>query len=130
MKEYLIWREKNGFFYAIDKEYHLCIWSLFTGELLYEKQLDRPVEITGNYSYDSIRYLNTFSDVVEIPSKKDYADYSVNIVKAKRYNHFLVLKLQVYGDNQDDLNKEIKAAGLLQVLFEFDLEEYEDNDDN
>ena len=48
----------------------------------------------------------------------------MNIVKAKRKNHFLVLKLQVYGDNQDDLNKEIKAAGLLQVLFEFDLKEY------
>ena len=48
----------------------------------------------------------------------------MNIIKAEGKNHFLVLKLQVYGDNQDDLNKEIKAAGLLQVIFEFDLEEY------
>ena len=49
----------------------------------------------------------------------------MNIVKAEGKNHFLVLKLQVYGDNQDDLNKEIKAAGLLQVLFEFDLKDYD-----
>ena len=52
----------------------------------------------------------------------------MNIVVAEGKNHFLVLKFQVYGVNQDDLNKEIKAAGLLQVLFEFDLEEYKHKD--
>ena len=35
----LIWREKKEFFYAIDQENNLCIWSMFTGEKLYCKQL-------------------------------------------------------------------------------------------
>ena len=33
--EYLIWREKNGFFTALDKSGQLLTWSLITGKLLY-----------------------------------------------------------------------------------------------
>ena len=33
--EYLIWREKNGFFTALDKRSNLLTWSLITGKLLY-----------------------------------------------------------------------------------------------
>ena len=33
--EYLIWRDKNGFFTALDKQGELQTWSLLTGKLLY-----------------------------------------------------------------------------------------------
>ena len=36
--EYLIWRQKNGFFTALDKTSHLLTWSLITGKLLYQEK--------------------------------------------------------------------------------------------
>ena len=37
--KYVIWRQKNGFFTALDKRSNLRTWSLLTGKLLYnEKQ--------------------------------------------------------------------------------------------
>ena len=35
--EYLIWREKNGFFSALDKRGNLLTWSLLTGKLVYSE---------------------------------------------------------------------------------------------
>ena len=38
--DYLIWREKNGFFTALDKKLNqLMTWSMVTGELLYNENL-------------------------------------------------------------------------------------------
>ena len=34
--EYMIWREKNGFFTALDHNSNLLTWSLLTGEMLYK----------------------------------------------------------------------------------------------
>ena len=37
--EYMIWREKNGFFTALDRRSNLLTWSMITGKMLYrEKQ--------------------------------------------------------------------------------------------
>ena len=33
--EYLVWRQKNGFFTALDKQGELLTWSLVSGKLLY-----------------------------------------------------------------------------------------------
>ena len=35
--EYLIWRENNGFFTALDRRNNLLTWSLTTGKLLYSE---------------------------------------------------------------------------------------------
>jgi len=35
--EYLMWREKNGFFTALDKKGKLLTWSLISGKLLYNE---------------------------------------------------------------------------------------------
>ena len=35
--EYLIWREKNGFFTALDKRSNLLTWSMITGKMLYRE---------------------------------------------------------------------------------------------
>ena len=36
--EYLIWREKNGFFTALDKHSNLLTWSMITGKMLYRER--------------------------------------------------------------------------------------------
>ena len=35
--EYLIWRQKNGFFTALDNQGELSTWSLLSGKLLYQE---------------------------------------------------------------------------------------------
>jgi hypothetical protein len=35
--EYLLWREKNGFFTALDSDANLLTWSIPTGRLLYNE---------------------------------------------------------------------------------------------
>jgi len=37
-KHYLIWRQKNGFFCALDNKGTLSTWSMATGDLLYQQQ--------------------------------------------------------------------------------------------
>ena len=47
-KNYLIWREKNNFFYAISHENDqtkLSMWSMITGELIQEKILTETSKI-------------------------------------------------------------------------------------
>jgi hypothetical protein len=36
-QDYIIWREKNGFFTALDKGSNLFTWTLTTGKLLYNE---------------------------------------------------------------------------------------------
>ena len=36
--DYLAWREKNGFFSALDKQGDILTWSLLTGKLLYVEE--------------------------------------------------------------------------------------------
>ena len=35
--EYLIWREQNGFFSALDRRSNLLTWSLVSGKMLYSE---------------------------------------------------------------------------------------------
>ena len=47
-KNYLIWREKNNFFYAVSYENDktkLSMWSMITGELIQEKILTETSRI-------------------------------------------------------------------------------------
>lgn len=38
-KEYLVWRAKNGFFTALDKNGELLTWSMVTGDILYTEKI-------------------------------------------------------------------------------------------
>ena len=49
--EYLIWREKNGFFTALDKRGNLQTWSLLTGKRLYREMQE------GDAAYE---YVNKY----------------------------------------------------------------------
>lgn len=43
-ENYLIWREKNGFFSALSKiDMALRTWSMSTGDLLYAKKIDQSL---------------------------------------------------------------------------------------
>ena len=39
--EYMIWRERNGFFTALDRRSNLLTWSLISGKMLYIEQQTR-----------------------------------------------------------------------------------------
>ena len=56
-KNYLIWREKNNFFYAISSDHgetKLFVWSMITGELIYDKILTGSSRIDGIENYSAI----------------------------------------------------------------------------
>ena len=42
---YLIWRQKNQMFYAIDVENMLFVWSMISGKLLYHRKLEAADQI-------------------------------------------------------------------------------------
>lgn len=49
-KTYLIWREKNDFFTALSINGLLYTWSLFTGELLYKRDVKKDFKVDcSNY---------------------------------------------------------------------------------
>lgn len=49
---YRIWREKNGFFTALDRQNNLLTWSNLTGKLLYREQSDENLKGYEIYSAD------------------------------------------------------------------------------
>ena len=48
-------------------------------------------------------------------------------MKDKNSKNFLVLKLQVYGDKLMDGKEVIKQIGSCQILYDFELESYDEN---
>ena len=67
--EYVIWREKDGFFTALDRHGYLKTWSLVTGKMLYqEKQIKdgSSINIDSYEVYraddDDITYTQNFYD--------------------------------------------------------------------
>ena len=51
--EYLIWREKNGFFTAISNQNILKTWSIYSGQLIFEKRLEEKDCIENAIEYSS-----------------------------------------------------------------------------
>jgi hypothetical protein len=47
---YLIWREKNGFFTALQKDGTLHTWSMLTGKHLFEKRDQKLKEDLSGFS--------------------------------------------------------------------------------
>ena len=46
--DYLIWREKNGFFSALDRKGSLHTWSMVTGKLLYSERQKENEAASGS----------------------------------------------------------------------------------
>ena len=81
MQDYLMWREKNGFFTALDKRGRLMTWTLLTGKLLYkEKQL-------GDASVDELEQYEVFrADADDITYTRDFynfQDRSITLLQSR-----------------------------------------------
>ena len=78
--EYLIWREKNGFFTALDYKGALLTWSLVTGKLLYQEP-DVVVQKSGQ-QYDV--YRADENDLTYTQNFYSMEKYSLNLLKSKK----------------------------------------------
>jgi len=77
--QYLIWREKNGFFTALDRQGKLLTWSLLNGKLLYNEdyEADNTLE-----QYEVYR-----SDDKDISYTQDFYnlnDHTLTLLKSKK----------------------------------------------
>ena len=52
--DYLIWREKNGFFTTVDCQNYLSTWSIYTGKLLYKLKLLSDQQIENSEAYRTV----------------------------------------------------------------------------
>ena len=80
--EYLVWREKNGFFTALDKRGSLQTWSLLTGKKLYSEEQKEDA------SYDHVcKYEVYKTDEKDITYTRDFYNLescSLNLLKSKQ----------------------------------------------
>ena len=79
--QYMIWREKNGFFSALDQHSHLDTWSLLSGKMLYsEKQ-------SGDSAKENIQDYEVYmADENDITYTRDFynqEDCSLSLLKSK-----------------------------------------------
>lgn len=78
--EYAIWREKNGFFTALDKDGNLTTWSLITGKILYSEKhhaniLKETIEDYEVYKADE-------DDITYTRNHYNFKDCSLNLLKS------------------------------------------------
>ena len=125
---YLIWREKNGFFYAVDRWNKISIWSTISGKLIYCKRLDDQDSFKDPHNYQTMwRFTKIEQDLSECYTLQSNSNYSINILQNLEVKTRLqVVKLQVYGDTYinpySGKTEVINIGGKAETLFEFDLE--------
>ena len=97
--EYLIWREKNGFFTALDRRSNLLTWSLTSGKLLYsetQKEDASDVEMKNYHVYKSDQ-----QDITYTQNFYRQADRSITLLQNNE-------KVSQYEeDNHQSLNHEM-----------------------
>ena len=81
MQDYLIWREKNGFFTALNKQGKLTTWSTLTGKLLYKEwQTDEAVgEKIGKYEV----FRSDNDDITYTRNYYNMRDRSITLLQSK-----------------------------------------------
>lgn len=80
--EYLIWREKKGFFTALDYRSNLLTWSIFSGKLLYNEYQQGDAEAQRMEDYQIYR-----SDHTDINYTQDFynlPDHSITLLRSKQ----------------------------------------------
>ena len=95
--EYLMWREKNGFFTALDKKGKLLTWSLISGKLLYNEDQTDCAQTHKLKQYEVYRADN------------DDISYTQNLYSFKRYSLQLLKNKQPLAKSLhqiDELNKD------------------------
>ena len=85
-QDYLIWREKNGFFTCLSTEGILRTWSIATGKLLYRvKQKYKPDEMSNYVIYQAAKLRNEIEDNSQLMNFCNYSDRSLSIIRKKKY---------------------------------------------
>ena len=79
--EYSIWREKNGFFTALDQFGTLNTWALSTGKYLYGEQ--QTEELKGDLD-DFEVYRADKDDITYTRDFYNFEDHSLNLMKSKK----------------------------------------------
>ena len=77
-EEYLIWREKNGFFTALDRRGNLITWSILSGKLLYSEPQDKDASEDNMSFYDV--YRGDSEDITYTRNFYQLENYSVNLL--------------------------------------------------
>ena len=80
--EYLIWREKNGFFSALDRRNNLLTWAILTGQMLYSQSQteDAGREYVKKYEV----YRADEQDIVHTQNFYNFEEYSLSLLKSKQ----------------------------------------------
>ena len=80
--EYMIWREKNGFFTALDRKSNLFTWSLTSGKLLYsETQVEDASE---DQIEDYEVYQADEKDRTYTRNFYNFEDYSISLLRSEQ----------------------------------------------
>ena len=80
--DYLIWREKNGFFSALDRKSNLKTWSMITGKLLYSEQQKFDGSERSLKSYDV--YRSTDDDITYTTNFYNQEHMSLSLLKSRK----------------------------------------------
>ena len=80
--EYLIWREKDGFFTALDRRDNLLTWATLNGEMLYNQTPDESA--SKNYVEKYEVYRADKNDIVHTQNFYNFETYSLSLLKSKQ----------------------------------------------
>ena len=82
--QYIIWREKNGFFTALDRHNRLHTWSLLTGKLLYSEDQSKNKDANRAALKQYEIYRSDETDINYTQNFYDLKDCSLTLLKSKR----------------------------------------------
>ena len=90
-QDYLIWREKNGFFTCLSTEGVLRTWSIATGKLLYRyKNKYKPDQMCNYVIYQAAKLRNEIEDNSQLMNFYNFPDRSLSIIRKKEFETKLV----------------------------------------
>ena len=80
--EYLMWRDKHGFFTALNRKGELSTWSILTGKILYSLKMDDDAsgEILDNYEI----YKSNANDITYTRRAYNFDEYSLTLLKSMK----------------------------------------------
>lgn len=106
--DYLVWREKNGFFTALDRYGSLRTWSLVSGKMIYleKQQLDGATKNTKDYEV----YTADENDITYTQNFYNFKESSLSLLKSKTIISKPLLQEQDIEYNEPLLERMLKKG--------------------
>ena len=79
--EYMIWRQKNGFFTALDRHSNLLTWSMITGKMLYRERQSGQASSPLMKKYAV--YMADVNDITYMSNFYQMDKMSITLLKSK-----------------------------------------------